>query len=272
MDIYTYNDYKTLARDLTNDLRQKYGQRYTFEKMANACGIQKTYLSRVLNGKGNLSADQLYSACEYLGLSPVEADFVDCMREFQTSTNSKRRERLKKKMDSIRSSRLKTEAAVKLSTVHDSEKTWEYYSDFNLHLTHLLLTISEYAQSSEKISNILKILPNELEKKIRKLENWGLVIRKGSKLEVKSFNQHLPENSAVFKTFAVSQRLKTIEKLNREKEENDYFFSALISADTGFQTKLRKQILSLLEEARKQTEKSEPEHVYQLNIDFFAWK
>ncbi len=89
---------------------------------------------------------------------------------------------------------------------------------------------------------------------------------------VQGIRQHLPEHSAAFKTFAVSQRLKTIEKLNREKEENDYFFSALISADNGFQTKVRKQILSLLEEARKQTEKSEPEQMYQLNIDFFAWK
>lgn len=272
MDIYDYTDYKKIIRAATVALRQKYGQRYTFEKMANACGIQKTYLSRVLNGKGDLSADQLYSACEFLGLSSDEAYFVECVRDFQVSYNPKRREWLKKKIESFRSKRLKTETAVKVNPVEDSEQVWEYYSDFNLHLTHLLLTIREYAQAPEKISDILKILPTELEKKVRKLENWGLALRKGSKIEVKSFNQHLPEHSAVFKTFAISQRLKTIEKLNREKAENDYFFSALVSADADFQTNLRKQILSLLEEARKQTEKSEPEHVYQLNIDFFAWK
>jgi len=81
----------------------------------------------------------------------------------------------------------------------------------------------------------------------------------------------LSEDSPISRSFAITQRVKTLEKLNQEKQKQDYFFSVLFSAEEDFRHQFRKQILELLEKARTKIEKSKSERVYQLNIDFFNW-
>ena len=271
MDILAFDDYKIALRKITEGLRLQFGARYTLEKVAIACGIQKTYLSRVLNGKSHLTADQIFMACEFLRLSTFESEVLETLRDFQTSCNQKRRQQLKKKMTALRITGMKTESALKVSPAINSEKTWEYYSNFNLHLTHLLMTTPKYSENPSEICRALNFTDLELENNIRKLKNWGLIKQNGLKFEAKDFSQHLSEDSPVFKTFAIQQRLKTIEKLHRGKSDPDYFFSVLFSADKDMGAKLRKKILALLDETKGQIEKSNPEQVYQFNIDLFGW-
>lgn len=271
MTVFEYEDYKKALRALTELRRTQFGSRYTFEKVAAACGIQKTYLSRVLNAKGDLNADQLFAACEFLKLTEKETEYMEVTRELSLSTHPRRSAGLRKRLKEIRQENLKTESVLKVSTVADSEQTWEYYSDYHLHLSHLFLTIPKYATHPEKIAPVLGLDPSELERILWKLRNWGLAVQKKSGLEAKIPNQHLPEDSPAFKTFALLQRLKTVEKLSQPKKQNDYFFSVLFSARTDYQNKLRRQLLQLLNESRGQVEKSDPEEVYQLNIDLFRW-
>ena len=271
MTPYEFDDYKEALKQITLARRAQFGAKYTFEKMAVACGIQKTYLSRVLNGKGDLSGDQLFSACEFLKLSHGETDYLEALRELILSNNPRRAAGLRKKLKELRSQNLKTESALNITTAEATAQNWEYYSDYNLHLTHLFLTVPKFAADPTQISEHLPLSPAEIEKNLWKLRDWGIAVQDKSGWQARMPNQHLSEDSAAFKTFALMQRLKTIERLNLPKKTNDYFFSVLFSARTDYQNKLRRKLLDLLQESRGQVERSDPEEVYQLNIDLFRW-
>jgi hypothetical protein len=113
MNLHEFDDYKTALKEFMAERRKQFGSRFTFERMAEACGIQKTYLSKVLNKGGHLNPDQLFSACEYLKLSPNECDFLLLLRETQLALNPKRSALLKAKVEKARKSNLKTDSAIR---------------------------------------------------------------------------------------------------------------------------------------------------------------
>lgn len=69
MDVFNSTDYKYFLREALHEKRRQVNASFTYERMARACGINKTYLSRVLNSEAaHLSEEQLYLAATYLGL------------------------------------------------------------------------------------------------------------------------------------------------------------------------------------------------------------
>ena len=55
MNIFKYLNYKVILKEKIKDLKEGRRGRFTFEALARACRIQKTYLSKVLNHDGNLN-------------------------------------------------------------------------------------------------------------------------------------------------------------------------------------------------------------------------
>jgi len=271
MEIYDFDDYKVALRQLLEMRRAQYGGRFTFEKMAQACGIQKTYLSRVLNGKSHLNADQLFTCCRFLKLKDLEVEFLMLVRDRQTCENYHRKTTLEHKIARIISYRLKSESVLDTKDALSLNVAAEYYLNFNLHLVHLFLTVPRFTSDLDQICFALGISQDELNDYISKLLAWGLVREVRGKIIAGEVSRHLSEESPVFNTFAILQRIKTIERMSKGKTKEDYYFSALISADPEFQIGLRKKILSLLEDAQKDAGRSKTEDVFQLNIDLFKW-
>src|SRR5438067_732825 len=104
MRVYDCDSYKSFLR--TSLLQKKQAvssSRYTYERMARACGIQKTYLSRVLNSDAShLSDDQLYLACRFLGVGLVERDFLLLLRDWERSSVPERKAELAARIASQR--------------------------------------------------------------------------------------------------------------------------------------------------------------------------
>jgi transcriptional regulator with XRE-family HTH domain len=274
MNLYECDDYKTALKELMADRRKQFGSRFTFERMAEACGVQKTYLSKVLNSAGQLNPDQLFSACEYLKLSGSETDFLLLLRECQLSLNSKRAGLLRAKVEKARSSNLKTESAIKVVREDSLEiNKWEYYTDIDLQLVHIFMTVPSFAEEPKRICNQIGISEVRLESILLQLQNWQLLEFKAGKYKAKDPKLHLPESSPVFLAFGILQRIKTIEKLRHMKAEkgDDYFFSVVFSAETKFQAKLKRKFLDLLKDVQSEVIESPAQQVYQLNIDLFKW-
>ncbi|MCK6599046.1 MAG: DUF4423 domain-containing protein [Bdellovibrionaceae bacterium] len=271
---YDITDYKEAIRTSMKNRRLQFGPRFTYEKMAAACGVQKTYFSKVMNSHAHLNADQLFSACEYLKLSVKETDFLILLRDLQLTTNSRRSEMLKFKIEKLRKEGLKIKS--ELST--DSAKTinknsWEYFSDIDLQLVHIFLTLPLYAKKPDMICEKIGIDKNKLFSILTKLKDWELIHSDGSELKALDPHIHLPDDSPVFLIFSVLKRLKTIEKIKRSRtdENDDYFFSVIFSSEQKFQTILKKKILNFIKETQSLSVKQKSEEVYQLNIDFCKW-
>lgn len=274
MQAYEFEDYKDALKALLNGRKAQFGSRFTFEKMAIACGVQKTYLSKVINGSGQLSADQLYAASEFLELPVAETDYLQQVRDLQLAQNPSRQALLKKRLDDLRSKRLKTEALIEVENEQNVQnRLWEYYSDIDLQLVHLFLTVPHYATDADQICDKIGISEDRLKAILLKLQNWKIIEFAKNKYVANDPKMHLPEDSPAFLAFGILTRIKTLEKLRRRDAQHsaDYFFSVFFSAETAFQDRLKKMLLQLLKETQAEVVEAKAQQVYQLNIDFFRW-
>lgn len=274
MNAYDFEDYKEALKTLLNSRKAQFGSRFTFERMAAACGIQKTYLSKVMNGGGQLNGDQLYSACEFLKLPFEETEYLLDLRDWQLSQNKTRAERIKAKLEEIKKRHLKTESSIVVSQEQSVQnQLWEYYTDIDLQLTHLFLTVPQFSENSSAITEKIGISEDRLKNILLKLQNWKIVRYEKGKYVADNPKLHLSEDSPAFITFGILNRIKTLEKLRKRDSEitNEYFFSVFFSAETAFQNRFKKKLLELLKETQTQVVASKPQEVYQLNIDFFRW-
>lgn len=254
--------------------QRQFGTRFTFEKMALACGIQKTYLSKVLNSSTHLNPDQLFSACEFLKLSPGETEFILLLRDSEVAVNSKRASLLKVKITKIRNENMKTESAIQVAHEGSVESNkWEYYTDVDLQLVHMFMTVPEYSKDPNQICSKIGIDAHRLQAVLLKLQNWRIVQFRGGIYKVNDPKLHLPEDSPVFLAFGILNRIKTIEKIRQAKAEkgDDYFFSVMFSASKKLQGKFKRKFLDLIKELQSEVIDSKSEEIYQLNIDFFKW-
>ncbi len=276
MNIYEFEDYKSALRSVMAERRNQFGSRFTFERMAEACGVQKTYLSKVLNSSAHLNPDQLFSAGEYLKLNSSETDFLLLLRDNQIALNSKRASALKEKVQKIRNENLKTDSVIEVVPESSIEsRKWEYYTDVDLQLVHLFMTVASFAKDPPSICLKIGITEPRLESILLKLQNWRLIQFTEGSYQVKDPKLHLSEDSPVFLAFGILNRIKTLEKLRQlpplKADNNDYFFSVVFSAEAKFQTKLKRKFLEVLKETQADVIHSKAEQVYQLHIDFFRW-
>jgi len=274
MQLFEFNEYKLALKAQMDLLRQQFGVRFTYEKMASECKVQKTYLSRVLNGAGHLNADQLFSACTYLKLNPDETDFILLLREWELSLISSRKKQLKNKILEVRKQQLKSEKFIESNEGRKSaEDLWEYYTDVDLQLVYIFLTVSSYANNPNAICNKINISDAQLKSILSKLQDWKFIHFKDGKLFIDQPKLHLSENSPIRKPHHILQRLKTIERMKQLEHGTDsnIVFSSIFSADVEFQTQFKKKLLNLIKEAQTQVLTSEAQEVYQLNIDLLKW-
>lgn len=274
MNLYDFDNYKKALKAFMSYRRQIFGGKFTFEKMAIHCGVQKTYLSKVMNSHAHLNPDQLFSACEYLKLSLDEIEFLLLLRESEIALNAKRGDLLNKKIDRIRIDKLKITSEIQSHSLESVEPhKWEYFTNIELQLIHLFLTIPQYSKNPELICDKIGIEKNGLFLLINKLKDWNLVQSKNNKYLTTDPNLHLPEDSPVFQIFSILNRIKTIEKIKKTKLDSteDYFFSVIFSSELKFQNILKKKLLDLIKETQTEVVKQKSEQVYQLNIDFFCW-
>lgn len=271
MNIYLENCYK---KSLTKYLlfRKKLRASYTFEAMAQACGVQKTYLSKVLKHDGNLNLDQLFSACEYLKLKPLESEFISALYHYQTSQHAKRREQYKQKIDEIRLKSQATDSKISFKNEKSIQNSiMEYYADPYFSLVHMFLTIEAYSKNPETMQSVLQLDDKKMAYYLDRLELMGIIKQEGTFWKVVQDTLHLPEGSPFVKAHRTLLRLKSMEQLERLNSKDYYSFSVIFSSEESVKREIQERFFQFLEGVKKIVEKGNEKEVYQLNFDLLKW-
>ncbi len=274
MNVHDFDSYKSALRAIMKERQQQFGSRFTFEKMAAACGIQKTYLSKVMNSSAHLNSDQLYSACEYLKLCEPDFSFLSLLLELERSNHPKRSNFIKTKITKARNKHLKTESVLDIENKKIIfEQKWEYYTDIDLQLVHMFMTVPDFAKDPNSICSKIGIDDSYLHTILLKLESWKIIQFREGIYEVQNPKLHLSEDSPAFLAFGILNRIKTLEKLRKKNttSNNDYFFSTTFSSSKSIQLKTKRKFLEFIKDLQNEVVESNAEDVYQINIDFFKW-
>jgi hypothetical protein len=272
VNLFQQTDYRTALKATLLALKATNARRYTFQAMSQACRVQKTYLSRVLGGHGELSEDQLYLACEFLGLSKESRDYVCLLHGFQRSLVAPRKRELKKEIDAAQKKHSRSEkfiAAVPI--VESSVNASTYHLDPNVMLVHMFLTVPRFSTNPKLVASQLGLSVEHFADALTQLRKLGLVEIEHGKITVRVERTHLPYDSPLYKASNSLHRLKCLEYIQRLPADSAYNLSVAFSANDSVRKKINENFLSFLSQTQKQVVDADPENVYQMNFDLFPW-
>ena len=231
----------------------------------------------MLNGtKSHLNDDQLYLACDFLGLSHDETNFLFQLKNYQKSEVAKHRSDIARRLDEIRTANLKTDKYLSQKSLKVSSDEWnEYFLNPNVMLVHIFLTIKKYRNDLDLIATKLRLSKNELQLCLTRLEKLDIIRLGIDGYEVLNDNTHLSKDSSIYSSFRMVQRLKAIEKFGREitAEDDSYSLSVTFSTSAEIRKTIQEKILDLVSEVETLVKKSDNDdgEVCQFNLDLFSW-
>ena len=271
MTLYECDDYKEALKFLVDELKLK-RKSVTFEAMAEHCGVQKTYLSKVLNREGNLSEDQFFLASEYLKLNATESHFLENLYRLNTTQVAARKVKFQQAIEKSRKEMLKSENSIKTEgeALHHTLME-KYYLDPYYQLIHIFLTIEAFASDEEEIAKRLGLPTVNFEKYLRDLVTWKVIEFKNGRYRVLKNNLHLPKDSDLTTSFRNFTRFASQNKMNALAADDFYSFSAIISCDDETKRKIQKRFLDFLKQCQNEVVKAESKEVYQINFDLLKW-
>ena len=272
MNIYAENDYrKILAASLQE--KKSIDSQLNFQRMAEAIRVQKSYLSNVLKGRSQLSADQLFLASNFLGFSIEQANYLNLLLEYDRSGVQDRKVILKKEITRIQTEQLESKAHLTAERIDLSpEKLFEYYLNPLHAIIHNALSIERYRRNPALLVDDLNVKAEHVERSIAVLEKCQIIQRRrtGRAIELILDHIHLPRESAVYPAFRNQLKQMSIARL-QNNEENDYSFWVTFSADDKTLLKLKQEFLALLKKTEASVRKAPAQNVYQMNFDLFSW-
>lgn len=267
--IFDFSNFGDALRDLV-EKRKYIDPKFSFGVLADACQIQRSYLSQAINQKARLSADQVFAVTKYLTLKENESKYLLILNEIETTGIKARRDELEKERQKLQIGALKTENKIKRHTSEQSsEPFFKYYTNWAVPLVHMYLTIPRYLRNPDSIRAILALDENVFTDSLSTLEALNLISISTKGIKVLQDKLHLPSSSYFSKTNAISFRQKAIESLQKTKNSENHHFTATFSGTLETQIQLKRLFLTFVEEAAKVIEKSDNEDVFQINFDLF---
>lgn len=275
MNIFTRLDYRKIIRELLLEKREAFGvSAYSFQKLADACRVQKAYLSTVLNENAHFNADQTFLACQYLGLSPQETEYLDLLQSHERSIAPERREQLTKKIEQIKRQSLKTEKNIELkpsADIEEARKMNRYFLDPYLQIIHMILMIPKYATSHELIAKALKIPKSTVDQALHELIQMRVIKLDKNKITVLKEQVHLPRDAEFFEAHRTLLRLKSLDHLKTSEDQDKYSFSVVFTCDDQTRQSIHTKFLGFLKSVQSEVSEAESTGVYQMNFDLFSW-
>lgn len=272
MHLFEYESYKAALKDAVLEKKAHLGLHYTFQKMAVACRIEKTYLSRVLNDTSHLSLEQLYLACAYLGFNADQQHYMQILLQLERASESPYKTNLKSELERVRIRLATTEQHIKSTSLSpDSPEMIEYFLLPEAQIVHMFLTIPRFAEDLRLISESLRISMERLLELMRKLEALGFIQLRDGLYRVVKNDMHFSSESRYFEAYRLASRMRSLQRQQQLSREEGYSFSVSFSSTPEVQARIRGEFMKLLSKIESWVKEGGEEEVYQMNFDLFPW-
>lgn len=276
MSIFESTDYRKIISNVMQ--KRKYVDKsYTFQSMAAHMRIQKPYLSKVINGRGDFNSDQMFMACDYLGIEGEERDYLLLLLEYDRSSFEERKEILLEEIEKIQESRRDIKGTLKKSISNMTVETFdasdyqEYYLNPIIQLTHIFLTIRRFRKNPELIQEALVINDHQYKDALKKLVALKMIEIEEGEIKVLIRNLHLPRESRVVSAHHQMLRQLVSFRLSRLPVERKKTFSATFSSSEKARKQIEVEFNKFFEKVQEIIKNEKYSDCYQINFELFPW-
>jgi len=263
MNIYEYESYKSFLKD-----RISQGKRPgIMTELAKSIGCDRTYLSQVLSGKAQLTADHAINLAEAFSLNPEESDFFLLLVLKERSSLVKARRKFEEKIEKMRKEHLDLTKKIRTSEapaeLSDAIKL-RYYSSWKFSAAHILTSISN-CQALTPLAQTLGCSEKEASGILEELVRMGLVKKSGSRFMHGGKNLHIPAGSPLVTFNHLNWRMRAMESASGNVGTH---YTDVFSISAKDFPVLQGLLLEFIEKLRQRVRESGAEEAYVLSCDF----
>jgi uncharacterized protein (TIGR02147 family) len=266
LSLLSFCDYKTCLKALLTDLEEQdcTGQR---SALARAMGCQPAYLSRVLNGEGELSFEQMEAACRFFVLKPSEAHFLISLLGENRAGTQQMKSFWREHIRAARKEHQELKGRLGLRDSLSDGEILTYYGSWHHSAIHIAASITEL-QTVSALSEYLSLSEEIVRASLDFLMCVGLVEKKANRYVTSERNIHLERNHSMVEKHHINWKLKSIEAVNKPGAEA-IRYTGVMTLSYADAERIKELILDAVERARQIVRESPEEILGCYSFEFF---
>lgn len=265
MEIFKKSDYREILRHWIKS--QPNSGRGLITQMADVVGLQQSVFSLTMSGSRDLTPDQAFLLAEWMGLLPLEREYLVTLVQIEKASHYKFKTHLQEKIKSLKKESLDLSRRVK-HEVRLNEATQQiFYSSWVYAAVRLRASIGQ-GLTLPQIQNEFKLSYERALKIVTFLLENGLVVQEGTHYKMGPNRTHLKKDSPMIARHHTNWRVKAIERAGEISEEELMFSGPLTCSEKDFK-KLRERMAELIAEVADTVKETDPEVLVCFGVDFF---
>ena len=262
MSIYSFNDYKEFVRNRAEETRGQY------RKLAEALRVQSSLVSQIFSGFRHLTAEQACSVARFFKLDPNETRYFVSLVQLERAGTVALKEMFREDLKRLRRPQSLVEVVPSKDIMSEEEQAL-FYSHWFYSGVRLATSIDGLSRA-EPIAQHLGI-PSELASKILAfLLSTKLCVEENGRMKMGPKATRVDPNSPLASRFHINWRLKAIEQVPNNKNEN-FFQTRVVSISKADAAAVQRLLFQLLGEIDSKIDRSKPEILACLNLDWFEF-
>lgn len=265
MKIFEHLDYKKALESSIAENKEKRGYKAL---LAAAAGCQRSFLSRVLNGKDHFTPEHATGVAIFWNLTAREREYFLVLVDYARAGRAELRDILKDKINKLRFEQENLSQRFDKTIPMEDLGASVYYSSWHYSAIHFLLTIPQY-QNVNLIAQRLHLDPTVVQESLGILKSIGLVQLIGDRCMATKKNMHLPRDSMFTGPNHANWRQRA--SLNSfARRDKDIHYTALYSLSKADLERFRQIVFEFIDRTRKIVEPSPEEELACFACDLFT--
>lgn len=263
-DVFSFDDYRDYLKREFAGSGQGRGRRII---LAKALKCQSSFISQVLTKRANLSLEHALQTSEFLRHNLKEKNYFILLVQKEKAGSKALEIYFKDQIIKCLSQREKIQDRIEVKAELNLADQLKYYSKWYYSALHVLAGIPNY-NSIEKMKECLSLNEVVVRQGLNFLEKIGMVRKTGSSYIITEKRIHLPAGSDMLPRHHGNWRIKTLDIVESESQENLHYSSILGISKDDYRY-FRERLLSLLQEFEPLIQNSKEEVPVVFLFDLF---
>lgn len=264
-DIFMYKEYRSYLNDiLLKRAKIEKGQKL---KLANSIRCNPAYLTRILDGRTDLSLEQSQSVNEFLSHTNIESRFFLNLVLMERSATRALKAYFLEELNKIKKERLILKNRIQPNRELSETDQARYYSSWHFAAIHMAVSIGNL-RSKEQLAQALKLPAESINEAIEFLLNIGVLKQSENKYSIGETHIFLSKGSPFITKHHTNWRIKAIQALDYKLEEN-FHYSGVITCSINDLPTIKEVLIRAVKEIREIVKDSPEESLCAYTLDLF---
>lgn len=265
MSIFEFNDYKAFLRKYITGLPKK--GRGEINKIAEHIRVHPTFISQVLRGDKDLTADHAYHLCSFLGLPAMESDYFLFLVQRDRAATAEFKNYYKRKIEELKKASLHIANRMPEHRRLSDQERAVFYSNW-IYIYVWLFTSLDDGQTLDAVADRLGVSRAKASEILGFLKGAGLCAEEKGKFVMKTQLMHLEQGSPFLSRHHLNWRMKAMQRTD-DLTEQELMFTSPISISREDFGRIREILVEVIKKTSPMIKDSPAEDVACLNLDLF---